>query len=64
VESLAFPSPANAKQMVVVRFGVDADQKETVLDDITKGIKVATAAPVGRARSPSSPSRRRSGAGR
>ncbi|MFF7375247.1 hypothetical protein ACIP4Q_03655 [Streptomyces massasporeus] len=42
VESLAFPSPANGKQMVVVRFGVDADQKETVLDDITKGIKVAT----------------------
>jgi hypothetical protein len=42
VESLAFPSPANAKQMVVVRFGVDADQQETVLDDITKGIKVAT----------------------
>ncbi|BCL24202.1 membrane protein [Streptomyces tuirus] len=42
VESLAFPSPANAKQMVVVRFGVDADQKETVLDDMTKGIKVST----------------------
>ncbi|MFF5955495.1 hypothetical protein [Streptomyces luteogriseus] len=42
VESLAFPSPANAKQMVVVRFGVDADQKETVLDEITKGIRVST----------------------
>ncbi|MFF7734236.1 MULTISPECIES: hypothetical protein [unclassified Streptomyces] len=42
VESLAFPSPANAKLMVVVRFGVDADQKETVLDDITKGIKAST----------------------
>lgn len=42
VESLAFPSPANTKQMVVIRFGVDADQKETVLDEITKGIKVAT----------------------
>ncbi|MFJ7339879.1 DUF2510 domain-containing protein [Streptomyces sp. NPDC101110] len=41
VESLAFPSPANAKQMVVVRFGVDADQKEAVLDEITKGIKVS-----------------------
>jgi hypothetical protein len=41
VESLAFPSPANPKQMVVVRFGVDADQKETVLDEITKGIKVS-----------------------
>ncbi|WP_420823209.1 MULTISPECIES: hypothetical protein [Streptomyces] len=42
VESLAFPSPANAKQMVVVRFGVDADQKETVLDEIAKGIKAST----------------------
>lgn len=42
VESLAFPSPANAKQMVIVRFGVDADQKESVLDDIAKGIKVST----------------------
>ncbi|MGW0288714.1 hypothetical protein [Streptomyces tuirus] len=42
VETLAFPSPANTKQMVVVRFGVDADQKETVLDDMTKGIKVST----------------------
>ncbi|MFE7901511.1 DUF2510 domain-containing protein [Streptomyces sp. NPDC057424] len=42
VESLAFPSPANAKRMVVVRFGVDADQKETVLDEITEGIKVST----------------------
>jgi hypothetical protein len=28
--------------MVVVRFGVDADQKESVLDEITKGIKVST----------------------
>ncbi len=42
VESLAFPSPANPKQMVVVRFGVDADQKESVLDEITEGIKVST----------------------
>ncbi|WP_440581714.1 DUF2510 domain-containing protein [Streptomyces djakartensis] len=42
VESLAFPSPANAKLMVVVRFGVDADQKEKVLDDITEGIKAST----------------------
>ncbi|MFJ5994864.1 hypothetical protein [Streptomyces sp. NPDC092370] len=41
VESLAFPSPANPKRMVVVRVGVDADQKETVLDEITKGIKVS-----------------------
>ncbi|MDT0388139.1 hypothetical protein [Streptomyces dubilierae] len=42
VESLAFPSPANTKLMVVVRFGVDADQKESVLDEITRGIKVST----------------------
>ncbi|WP_436987878.1 hypothetical protein [Streptomyces sp. enrichment culture] len=42
VESLAFPSPANAELMVVVRFGVDADQKESVLDEITRGIKVST----------------------
>ncbi|WP_443040923.1 hypothetical protein [Streptomyces sp. AHA2] len=42
VQSLAFPSPANEKLMVVVRFGVDADQKEKVLDDITEGIEVST----------------------
>jgi hypothetical protein len=42
VESLAFPSPANAKLMVVIRFGVDAGQQENVLDDITQGIKAAT----------------------
>ncbi|MET9391271.1 hypothetical protein ABZY20_12770 [Streptomyces sp. NPDC006624] len=42
VESLAFPSPANSRQMVVVRFGVDAGQDESVLDDITEGIKVST----------------------
>ncbi|MFI5674082.1 DUF2510 domain-containing protein [Streptomyces cellulosae] len=41
VQSLAFPSPANPQQMVVVRFGVDVDQTESVLDDITKGIKVS-----------------------
>ncbi|MFF3333179.1 DUF2510 domain-containing protein [Streptomyces sp. NPDC002888] len=42
VESLAFPSPANSKLLVVVRFGVDAGQKESVIDEITKGIKVST----------------------
>ncbi|MGW5612344.1 hypothetical protein [Streptomyces sp. NPDC003877] len=42
VESLAFPSPANAKLMVVVRFGVDADQQESVLDEITRGIEKST----------------------
>ncbi|MFA3873089.1 DUF2510 domain-containing protein [Streptomyces sp. MMCC 100] len=43
VESLAFPSPADASQIVVVRFGVDVDQKQTVIDEITKGIEVDTA---------------------
>ncbi|MEU9189314.1 DUF2510 domain-containing protein [Streptomyces sp. NPDC048484] len=42
VESLVFPAPANAKQLVVVRFGLDvgsAAPKQSVIDDITKGIK-------------------------
>ncbi|MEU2426730.1 DUF2510 domain-containing protein [Streptomyces sp. NPDC007851] len=43
VESLAFPSPANSRQIVVVRFGVDVGQKESVIDSITAGIKVSTA---------------------
>ncbi|MBW8793930.1 MAG: DUF2510 domain-containing protein [Streptomyces sp.] len=42
VESLAFPSPANAQQIVVVRFGVDVGQKESVIDTITSGIKVSS----------------------
>ncbi|MEV6174583.1 DUF2510 domain-containing protein [Streptomyces sp. NPDC051954] len=42
VESLAFPSPANPEQIVVVRFGVDVGEKQTVIDEITKGIKVSS----------------------
>ncbi|MXM65516.1 DUF2510 domain-containing protein [Streptomyces sp. HUCO-GS316] len=42
VQSLAFPSPKNPKQIVVVRFGVDVGEKQSVLDEITKGIKVST----------------------
>ncbi|WP_340374625.1 DUF2510 domain-containing protein [Streptomyces sp. SS7] len=42
VESLAFPSPADAKRLVVLRFGLDADQSVSVIDTITKGIKVAS----------------------
>ncbi|MFG2966699.1 MULTISPECIES: DUF2510 domain-containing protein [unclassified Streptomyces] len=42
VESLAFPSPGNTAQIVVVRFGVDVGQKQSVIDDITKGIKVSS----------------------
>jgi hypothetical protein len=41
VESLAFPSPANPQQIVVVRFGVDVGEKQSVIDEITKGIKVS-----------------------
>lgn len=42
VESLAFPSPGSAGQIVVVRFGVDVGQKESVIDEITSGIKVSS----------------------
>ena len=42
VESVAFPSPNDAKQIVVVRFGVDVGQKLSVIDDILKGIKVSS----------------------
>jgi hypothetical protein len=42
VQSLAFPSPANARQIVVVRFGVDVEETQSVLDEITKGIEVST----------------------
>ncbi|MFF1545690.1 DUF2510 domain-containing protein [Streptomyces sp. NPDC058291] len=42
VESLAFPAPADAKRLVVLRFGVDADQSASVIDTITQGIKVST----------------------
>ncbi|MGX1273491.1 DUF2510 domain-containing protein [Streptomyces phaeoluteigriseus] len=42
VESLAFPAPSDPKRIVVLRFGVDADQKVSVIDEITKGVKVST----------------------
>lgn len=42
VESLAFPSPASPKQITVVRFGIDAGQDESVIDEITEGIKVSS----------------------
>ncbi|MFC9842011.1 DUF2510 domain-containing protein [Streptomyces sp. NPDC060223] len=42
VESLAFPSPLNAKQLVIIRFGVDVSEKQDVIDEVTKGIKVAS----------------------
>ncbi|GAA3777038.1 DUF2510 domain-containing protein [Streptomyces chiangmaiensis] len=46
VESLVFPSPADAKQLVVVRFGIDVGANApapSVLDQITKGIKASSA---------------------
>ncbi|WP_405592857.1 DUF2510 domain-containing protein [Streptomyces sp. NBC_01092] len=42
VESLAFPSPVSARQMVVVRTGVDVEEGQSVLDEIAKGIKAST----------------------
>ncbi|MFF4587200.1 DUF2510 domain-containing protein [Streptomyces sp. NPDC001388] len=42
VESLVFPAPADTERLVVLRFGVDADQSVSVIDTITKGIKVAS----------------------
>jgi hypothetical protein len=39
VESLAFPSPADPERMVVVRFGIDAGQDLSVIDEITEGIE-------------------------
>ncbi|MFF9061910.1 DUF2510 domain-containing protein [Streptomyces sp. NPDC101213] len=47
VESLAFPAPADPKRIVVLRFGVDADQDVSVIDEITKGIKVSTGSGTG-----------------
>ncbi|MCL8013617.1 DUF2510 domain-containing protein [Streptomyces sp. AS02] len=42
VESLAFPSPVSEQQMVLVRLGVDTTEKQSILDEIAKGIKVST----------------------
>lgn len=44
VESLVFPSPADSRRLVVVRFGIDIGPdapRQSVLDQITKGIKVS-----------------------
>ncbi|MGW1543635.1 DUF2510 domain-containing protein [Streptomyces sp. NPDC002309] len=42
VESLAFRSPGGSGRLVVVRFGIDADQKESLIDEITQGIEVSS----------------------
>ncbi|MBC7269188.1 MAG: DUF2510 domain-containing protein [Streptomyces sp.] len=39
VESLVFPSPGNPDRLVVVRMGLDTDQKVSLLDDIAESIK-------------------------
>ncbi|MEU3555910.1 DUF2510 domain-containing protein [Streptomyces fragilis] len=39
VESLAFPSPADPERMVLVRFGIDAGQDLSVIEEITEGIE-------------------------
>jgi hypothetical protein len=41
VQSIAFPSPADAERIVVVRVGVDDDQTVSLIDEITKSIKAA-----------------------
>ncbi|MFG2682483.1 DUF2510 domain-containing protein [Streptomyces sp. NPDC048392] len=42
VESLAFPSPADPRRIVVVRFGVDVGEQQSVIDEITRGIEADT----------------------
>lgn len=44
VQSLAFPSPSDKSTLVIVRFGIDINDKapkQSVMDEITKGIKAA-----------------------
>ncbi|MBT2415517.1 DUF2510 domain-containing protein [Streptomyces sp. ISL-12] len=47
VQSLAFPSPANPQQIVVVRFGVDVSEEQSVIDEIVEGIEVSTSGGTG-----------------
>ncbi|MWA14889.1 DUF2510 domain-containing protein [Streptomyces sp. BA2] len=45
VQSLAFPSPAQKSKIVIVRFGIDVNDKSpklSVMDEITEGIKAAS----------------------
>ncbi|MET8578847.1 DUF2510 domain-containing protein [Streptomyces sp. NPDC005012] len=39
VESVAFPSPADPGRMVVVRFGIDAGEDLSVIDEVVDGIE-------------------------
>ncbi|MFJ4466256.1 DUF2510 domain-containing protein [Streptomyces sp. NPDC089424] len=48
VESLVFPSPGDSGRLVVVRFGIDADQDVSLIDEITEGIKVSAGGGDGR----------------
>lgn len=50
VQSLVFPSPADPKQLVLVRYGFDINPQApglAVMDQITKGIKAATGSGTG-----------------
>ncbi|MFG2885200.1 DUF2510 domain-containing protein [Streptomyces sp. NPDC048297] len=42
VESVAFPSPNDPRQILVVRFGLDVGQNVSVIDEILKGIKASS----------------------
>ncbi len=42
VESVVFPSPAQSGEFVVVRFGLEVTEKQSIIDDVVKGIKVAS----------------------
>ncbi|MEV8314303.1 DUF2510 domain-containing protein [Streptomyces sp. NPDC059900] len=45
VQSLAFPSPVMKDELVIVRFGIDVNDKSpklSVMDEITKGIKASS----------------------
>jgi hypothetical protein len=42
VQSLAFPSPTAPENIVVVRFGVDVGESQSVIDEITEGIEVSS----------------------
>ncbi|AYN38446.1 DUF2510 domain-containing protein [Streptomyces dangxiongensis] len=42
VESVAFPSPNDPRQLILVRFGVDVGQRVSVIDEIVRGIKVSS----------------------
>lgn len=42
VESVAFPSPQDARRILVVRFGLDVGRPTSVMDEILKGIEASS----------------------